>query len=51
LGKIGRIKINKKLYQKEFWTTNRELQPEDLLGAANRLLKIKYGCDYKIMKK
>lgn len=51
MGKIGRIKINKKLYKKEFWTTNRVLQPEDMLGAANRMLKIKSGCDYKIETK
>lgn len=41
LGEVGRIKINRKLYKKEFWTTKRTLQPEDLLGAINHMLKIK----------
>jgi hypothetical protein len=43
LGEIGRIKINKKLYKKEFWTTITTLQPEDLLSVLNYLLKLRSG--------
>lgn len=43
LGEIGRININKKLYKKEFWTIQKVIQPEDLLGAINYILKINSG--------
>lgn len=43
LGQIGRVKINKKLYKKEFWTTIRTIQPEDLLGVVYYILKVRAG--------
>ena len=43
LGEIGRIRINKKIYKKEFWTKNKNLKPEDILGALNYLIKIELG--------
>ena len=32
-----------KLYKKEFWTIQKVVQPEDLLGAINYILKINSG--------
>nr|AMD08025.1 RNA polymerase beta subunit [Euglena mutabilis] len=43
LTKIGREKIDKKLYKKVFWSKQTTLKPEDLLGSVNILLKIKNG--------
>lgn len=39
LSEIGRIKINKKLYRPILQNKSRTLQPEDLLGLTNYILK------------
>lgn len=41
LGKIGRIKINKKIYKKIWWKNEEFLKGEDLLGILNNLLNLK----------
>ena len=43
LGKIGREKINKRIYKKGLWTKYDTLIPEDLLGSTNYLINLKYG--------
>nr|YP_009538724.1 RNA polymerase beta subunit [Lepocinclis ovum]AYQ93716.1 RNA polymerase beta subunit [Lepocinclis ovum] len=43
LGKIGRNKLNKKLYLIDNFSKNNQLQPEDLLGITNYLVNIKNG--------
>ncbi len=43
IGNIGRIKINTKLYKKQFWRKNETLKPEDILGTVNYLLKLNSG--------
>nr|YP_009144884.1 RNA polymerase beta subunit [Euglenaria anabaena]AKJ83331.1 RNA polymerase beta subunit [Euglenaria anabaena] len=45
LSEIGRLKINKKLYKKEFWDSKKTLKPEDILGAVNILIKVNYGLE------
>ena len=45
LSEIGRLKINRKIYKKEFWSSETTLKPEDILGAVNTLIKINYGFD------
>lgn len=37
LGKIGRIKINKKLYKKTWWNNEEHIKVEDILGCLNYL--------------
>jgi DNA-directed RNA polymerase subunit beta len=39
LGKIGRARINKRIYKKFKNTKNRNLQPEDILGIVKYMLK------------
>nr|YP_010700364.1 RNA polymerase subunit beta [Flexiglena variabilis]WCH63512.1 RNA polymerase subunit beta [Flexiglena variabilis] len=46
LGKIGRNKINKKIYKEKIWTNNQTLIPEDLLGTLNYLINLKHGLDF-----
>lgn len=41
LSEVGRLKINLKIYKKEYWKKTRVLQPEDILGAIQYLIKVK----------
>jgi DNA-directed RNA polymerase subunit beta len=41
LNRIGRRKINKKIFNKNFWSQKNTLNPEDILGSLNFMLKIK----------
>lgn len=41
LGKIGRIKLNKKIYKSLFWKNEEQLKEEDLLGCLNYLINRK----------
>nr|AKL79025.1 RNA polymerase beta subunit [Euglena viridis] len=45
LGKIGRIKINKKIYKKKLYIKENTLKPEDILGALTYLIKVNYGIE------
>jgi DNA-directed RNA polymerase subunit beta len=45
LSEIGRLKINLKLYKKEYWKNNKILLPEDILGAVLYLIKVKFGLE------
>lgn len=42
LGALGRLKLNKVLYLRKFYTTKSFLMPEDILGFTNFLLKKSY---------
>lgn len=43
LTKIGRMKINKKIFTEKFWSKKKFLNPEDILGSIIFMLKIKNG--------
>lgn len=43
---LGRSKLNKKIYKKEFWKNDKTLRPEDILGAINILVKVNLGFNY-----
>jgi hypothetical protein len=45
LGKVGRFKVNSKLFKVNFAQSKRILQPEDILGTLNYILKLNKLCD------
>lgn len=45
LGSIGRMKLNKKIFNKNWWRNSVLFQPADLLGGLYYLFKVDTNCD------
>lgn len=45
LGKVGRFKLNRKLFTGNFLQSKRILQPEDVLGTLSYMFNLSNKCD------